>query len=78
MFLQTAYDYGVPAGILFILIWICGIYQALRMRKPEGGVHSVLACFGMLEMVVTPGQITAVIMWVMFYFVGLESKKGTQ
>lgn len=79
MFLQTAYDYGVPAGILFILIWICGIYQALRMRKPEGWACTAyllaIACFGMLEMVVTPGQITVVIMWVMFYFVGLDVGK---
>ena len=37
MFLQTAYHYGIPAGILFILIWIYGIIRAIRMRKPEGG-----------------------------------------
>ena len=46
VFLQTAYDYGVPAGILFILIWICGIYQALRMRKPEGACTAYLLALG--------------------------------
>lgn len=79
MFLQTAYDYGVPAGILFIIIWIYSIIRALRMRKPEGWtcVAYLLAivCFGMLEMVVTPGQITVPLMWIMFYFVGEGSKR---
>ncbi len=77
MFLQTAYHYGIPAGILFILIWIYGIIRAIRMRKPEGWVCVAyllaIACFGMLEMVVTPGQITVPIMWIMLYFAGLES-----
>lgn len=76
MFLQIAYNYGVPAGILFILIWICGIYQSLKMRKPEGWACTAyllaIVCFGLLEMVVTSGQITVVIMWIMLYFVGLE------
>ena len=79
MFLQTAYDYGVPAGILFIIIWIYSLIRALRMRKPEGWtcVAYLLAivCFGMLEMVVTPGQITVPLMWIMFYFVGEGSKR---
>lgn len=77
MFLQTAYHYGIPAGILFILIWIYGIIRAIRMRKPEGWVCVAyllaIVCFGMLEMVVTPGQITVPIMWIMLYFAGLES-----
>lgn len=77
MFLQTAYHYGIPAGILFILIWIYGIIRAIRMRKPESWVCVAyllaIACFGMLEMVVTPGQITVPLMWIMLYFAGLES-----
>ena len=77
MFLQTAYDYGIPAGILFIGIYLYSIFRALRMRKPEGWVCTAfllaIACFGMLEMTVTPGQITVPLMWIMFYFSGKES-----
>lgn len=46
------------------------------MRKPEGWACTAyllaIVCFGLLEMVVTSGQITVVIMWIMLYFVGLE------
>lgn len=76
MFLQIAYDYGIPAGILFCMIWICGIIRAVKMRIPEGWVCIsyliAISCFGILEMVVTPGQITLPLMWIIFYFVGMN------
>ena len=37
------------------------------------GIFIGNSMFGMLEMVVTPGQITVPIMWIMLYFAGLES-----
>lgn len=78
MFLQIAYDYGIPAGILIIGIYLYSIFLALRMRKPEGWVCTAfllgIVCFGLMEMTLTPGQITVPLMWIMFYFAGKESR----
>ena len=78
VFLQIAYDYGIPAGILFIGIYLYSIFLALRMRKPEGWACAAfllgIICFGLLEMTLTPGQITVPLMWIMFYFAGKESR----
>lgn len=78
MFLQMAYDYGIPTGILFLGLYIYSILQALWKRKPEKliCVTFLLAIggFGMTEMVLIPGQITVALMWILFYFVGEDSK----
>lgn len=78
MFLQMAYDYGIPTGILFLGLYIYSILQVLWKRKPEKliCVTFLLAIggFGMTEMVLIPGQITVALMWILFYFVGEDSK----
>lgn len=74
IFLQMACDYGIPAGILFIGIYLYSIICALRTKNQDGYMSAAfliaILCFGLLEMVLTPGQITVVLMWIMFYFVG--------
>lgn len=74
IFLQMACDYGIPAGILFIGIYLYSIICALRAKNQDGYMSAAfliaVLCFGLLEMVLTPGQITVVLMWIMFYFVG--------
>lgn len=77
LFLQMAYDYGIVTGILFIIIYLYSIIRALCMNDQDGWLCAAfliaIMCFGLLEMVITPGQITAVLMWIMFYFVGENS-----
>ena len=80
IFLQMACDYGIPAGLLFIGIYLYSIICALRTKNQDGYMSAAfliaVLCFGLLEMVLTPGQITVVLMWIMFYFAGLESKRN--
>lgn len=78
VFLQTAYDYGIPAGLLFLGMYLYSILQALWKRKPVNVICVTfllaIGCFGFAETVWVPGQITVVLMWIMFYFVGEDSK----
>lgn len=80
IFLQMACDYGIPTGILFIGIYLYSIICALRAKNQDGYMSAAfliaILCFGLLEMVLTPGQITVVLMWIMFYFVGLDVDKS--
>ena len=75
-----ACDYGIPAGILFIGIYLYSIICAVRAKNQDGYMSAAfliaVLCFGLLEMVLTPGQITVVLMWIMFYFVGLDVDKS--
>lgn len=77
MFLQMAYDYGTPAGILFLGICIYSVLQALWRRKPVNLIIVsfllAIGCFGFAETVWVPGQITVALMWILFYFVGEDS-----
>ena len=79
IFLQMAYDYGIPAGILFIVIYLYSIIHSLRMKEVEGWMCAAfliaILCFGLLEMVLTSGQITVALIWIMFYFVGDERRQ---
>lgn len=74
MFLEIGYNHGIPAGILFIVIYIYSILRAFRRRRLEGMlcVTFLLAilAYGMFEMAVVPGQITVVLMGLLFYFAG--------
>lgn len=69
MFLQVAYDYGIPAGILFLVLCIYGVCTSIRQRNEEGviGLTFWLAIlsFGMFEMAVVPGQITMTLLWIL-------------
>ena len=72
MFIQIAYSYGVAAGGLFLLIYLHGIIHAFyhgRRANFIGGVFLVaILCFGLVEMVITPGQITVPIMGIFLFF----------
>ena len=73
MFLQMAYDYGIIVGIIFLSIYIYGIICALRHMGGEQFVSGVfllaILCFGLLEMVIIPGQITVSLIGILLYFV---------
>lgn len=80
MFLQMAYDYGIPAGALFLMLYLYSILRTLRRQRPENlfCVTFLLAIggFGLTEMVLVPGQITVALIWILFYFAGEDSKEG--
>lgn len=79
MFLQMAYDYGIPVGILFLGIYLYSIIHLLWKRKPESMICVTfllaIAGFGLTEMTVVPGQITVALVWILFYFAGEDSKE---
>ena len=68
-----AYDYGIIVGIIFLSIYIYGIICALRHMGGEQFVSGVfllaILCFGLLEMVIIPGQITVSLIGILLYFV---------
>lgn len=76
MFLQVAYDYGIVSGILFVLIYLYSLYRAFLLCGKGNWVCMVfllaILCFGMVEMIVTSGQITVPLMAIMFYFTGRD------
>ena len=49
------------------------------MKEVEGWMCAAfliaILCFGLLEMVLTSGQITVALIWIMFYFVGDERRQ---
>lgn len=77
MFLQVAYDYGIPAGVLLLGLYLWSMIRLVRRHT----LHDIICimfllailCFGMFEMVVTSGQITMTLMWILFYFAGEEN-----
>lgn len=72
MFLQIAYDYGIFAGILF-LIWNVWCLIRLLLRKDMQGIIcaaflTAILVYGCAEMAVTTGQITMTILFLGYYF----------
>lgn len=72
MFLQIAYDYGLIAGILFV-VWNLWCLVRLLLRRDMQGIVCALflaaiLVYGCAEMAVTPGQITMVLLFVIYYF----------
>lgn len=75
MFLQIAYDYGIPAGILFLLLNLFVLVRLLFRRDREGIFGAVfltaILVYGCTEMTVVTGQITLVMLFILYYF-GME------
>ena len=72
MFLQIAYDYGIIAGILFL---VCNLWCLVRLvlRKDMTGIIwaaflVAVLVYGCAEMAVTTGQITMVMLFFCYYF----------
>ena len=72
MFLQIAYDYGIIAGILF-LVWNLWCLLRLILRKDMTGIIwaaflAAILVYGCAEMAVTTGQITMVLLFLSYSF----------
>lgn len=72
MFLQFAFDYGIFAGGLF-LIWNLWCLVRLLLRRDMPGIIcaaflSAIMVYGCAEMAVTTGQITMVLLFIIYYF----------
>lgn len=72
MFLQIAFDYGILPGILF-LVWSAVCFVRLVRRKDLSGIicaafFVAIVVYGLAEMAVVPGQITLVLMFLLYYF----------
>ena len=72
MFLQIAYDYGITAGILFLLWNLYCLVRLLRRRDMPGLFCAVflagILVYGCTEMALVPGQITLVLLFILYYF----------
>ncbi len=79
MFLQMAYQYGVPVGLLFLGLCIYSVIQAVWKKNKYAFVWVTfliaIFCYGMAEMAVVSGQITIVLVYIFFYFAGENSKE---
>lgn len=72
MFLQFAFDYGILPGALF-LVWSVVCLVRLISRRDLTGIIGVvfftaIIVYGLGEMAVTTGQITLVMMFILYYF----------
>ena len=71
MAIQIAYDHGIIAGGLFIGIFGCSLWGAVKKRTLDGLGRFIFLMailgYGMFEMAVVPGQITVALMGVLFY-----------
>lgn len=72
MFLQVAYDFGIIAGLLF-LVWNIWCLVRLLLRKDIQGIIfaiflTAIFVYGCAEMAVTTGQITMPILFLGYYF----------
>lgn len=81
MFLQFAYDYGILPGLLFLL-WsgICMIRLIWRrdwIGIITAGFFAAILVYGLGEMAVTTGQITLVLMFILYYF-GMQKGEKRQ
>lgn len=71
LFLQMAYDYGIPVGLLFFGIMVWCVIRLIRWGKREEGMNSWILLFflssiiiyGMTELTLNPGMMT----WGMLY-----------
>lgn len=82
MFLQFAYDYGILPGILF-LVWSVICLIRLIWRRDIIGIigvafYSAIFVYGCGEMAVTTGQITLVMMFILYYFAMQKKQKGIE
>ncbi len=72
MFLQVAYDYGIFAGILFLGCNIWCLIRLIRRRDMIGIIGAsfltAIIVYGLAEMAVTTGQITLVLLFILYYF----------
>ncbi len=81
MFLQIAYDYGILAGVLF-LVWNLWCLIRLLRRKDMTGIVcavflSAILVYGCSEMAVTTGQITLALFFIIYYF-GMQKIQSTK
>lgn len=81
MLIQMAYDYGIPAGILFLGLTVYSLFHFWR-RAVKGMEDYKWLClafftavffYGMTEMAIVPGMITWVLIYLLFYFAGEDS-----
>lgn len=77
LFLQIAYDYGIPAGILFMVLYFSKLFQAFRQGRSDQLEAMICTAFllailgfGFFEMVVVPGQITVSLAGMLFCMLG--------
>ena len=72
VFLQVAYDYGVITGALFLgfNLWI--LWRLIRRRDMPGIIGAMfliaILTFGLSEMVITTGQISLSLLFVIYYW----------
>ena len=71
-FIQIAYDYGIIAGLLF-LIWNVQCLIRLLLRKDMPGIICAtflvaILVYGCAEMAVNTGQITMAMLFLVYYF----------
>lgn len=78
MFLQVGYEHGIPAGVLFLLIYVYAFINIIKKRRMEGMLCitflTAILCFGMFEMAVVHGQITMSFMGIIFGTLADENK----
>ena len=78
MFLQFAYDYGILAGAVFLIWNVYCLLRLLNRRDMTGLCCAVflmaIFLFGFTEMTVVPGQITLVLLFILYYF-GMQKKR---
>lgn len=72
MYLQFAYNYGIPVGLLFI-IWNLWCLVRLLRRKDLTGIIcaaflAAILTYGFAEMAITTGQITLNLLFIIYYF----------
>lgn len=72
IFLQVAYDYGIVAGILFLFWNLWCLIRLIRRKDLMGIICAVfltaILVYGCAEMAVTTGQITMVLLFIIYYF----------
>ena len=72
MFLQIAFDYGILPGILFLVWSIVCFVRLIRRKSLEGIILAAffiaISVYGLAEMAVTTGQISLVMMFLIYYF----------
>ena len=77
MFLQVAFDYGIPAGIIFLLWNVFCLVRLLSRKNLQGLTAAVFVAailvFGLSEMAVVPGQITLVLLFLLYYW-GMQKR----
>ena len=82
MLLQMAYDYGIPVGILFLLICVYSLLSILRYHEWEDIMMRVFLLpvfvFGMFDMVLVYGEMSVSIMGIMFCFIAMRNRTKLQ